>query len=625
MKKIFRNIFIFLIVLTGNASAQNATFPFLKPGNEWIYEGDNGSGKFDISYKILSQNKNGYYQIQTKFFNNSIVSANTYWYADAKSFSFFTAWPQSSLKLTILSPNCKPGDSWEVFIPQSLDKDDDELSGFRVTKVISIDETVMVPGGTFENCIRIKETFSSEPRYFMDYFFHKHRGLIKMEGTGYMTVNEEGRKFFPIKYELKGKDTPEEKPMITLAGCVNMVVGESSLLPVSFKPAGGTIRYWTEGKGITVSDGGNGANVKATEPGKAIVWAEYTTPKGVKIKKSKTVYSLKVNSINSGNPLQLGLYDVKGNPTNGLKAVPVSIEPAGEVTQLSFKPADAAIISAAPSGNNQLKVQGIKTGKTTVQAYSDCGTQTGPFLNVEVVNCDDEVVKELKKQEKELKEKLDANVKEVSDLLNSKEFKDIEDKGVKAIEDVRDGLIDLAIAFTAAGPAKTVLSQLSDYRTLYDNYQSGQVLMTSLQVMIMSMKDGIYKDLAGVMKTTIETSKAATDLSKYVTDLDNIEARLNILKLEYEKIQFNYLAVTRVLYKVCRRDGEPPAPEEEPKRPTTKPNKPKPKKPLTASGEPDSKADEKTDESKEPPVNPPNEPPNPPETEPGKKQTESIL
>jgi len=90
MKKIFRNIFIFLILITGNASAQNTAFPFLKPGNEWIYEGDFGSGKFLLSYKILSQKKDGYYQIQTKLIDNNIVSNDMYWHVDAKSFSFFT-------------------------------------------------------------------------------------------------------------------------------------------------------------------------------------------------------------------------------------------------------------------------------------------------------------------------------------------------------------------------------------------------------------------------------------------------------------------------------------------------------------------------------------------------------
>ncbi len=201
MKLKFYSVFLYvnLYLMAGSAIAQNASFPFLKPGNQWVYVMDNGNGPVDISYKILSQNKNGYYQIQTKFLNNYIVFNDMFWHGDAKSFSFYTGWPHSALKLTLITPDCKPGDTWEVFIPQSLDKDDDELSGLRAVKVISINETISVPGGTFENCIRVKETFSSEPRYFMDYLIDRNRGIVKMEGTGYMTVDEEERKIFPIK------------------------------------------------------------------------------------------------------------------------------------------------------------------------------------------------------------------------------------------------------------------------------------------------------------------------------------------------------------------------------------------------------------------------------------------
>ena len=127
----------------------------------------------------------------------------------------------------------------------------------------------------------------------------------------------------------------EEKPSLLLAGCESLIVGETGSLTATAKPSSGTYRYWSEGNEVSISGSDAQAKITANAPGKTKVWVEYTTPKGEQIKESKTIYAIKLNSINDGNPLQIGLYDVKGKPTKGIKPVPVAVEPAsGEYTKI---------------------------------------------------------------------------------------------------------------------------------------------------------------------------------------------------------------------------------------------------------------------------------------------------
>ncbi len=131
-----------------------------------------------------------------------------------------------------------------------------------------------------------------------------------------------------------------------------MVVGETTILPVTYKPIGGKIKYWAEDKGISVSDNGGGAKVTGTTPGEGPVWAEYTTNDGEKVKKSKVMTSLKLNSINQGDPLKIGLYDAKGRRLKTMRTVPVSMEPADKSYELLYNVADESIVNATPTGNH---------------------------------------------------------------------------------------------------------------------------------------------------------------------------------------------------------------------------------------------------------------------------------
>ncbi|MEO6683853.1 MAG: hypothetical protein ABIN48_13605 [Ginsengibacter sp.] len=591
-------------VSTAEVCAQN-NFPFLKPGNQWVYVYDAGNGPVEFSYKIISIEKNGYVKVAIKIDNDFVT--NSYWHADSNSFSWHTDWPLSKTKLTLYTNNCKPGDSWTIFSPQNEIENPDGLWGNQTIQVIAINEKVNTPVGTFENCVRVKETFSSDPKYFSEYFIDLQYGLVKIEGIGrifYGEGEEKKKIYYPIKYELKGKEEKEEKPSILIAGCESITVGESSILNVSYTPAGGKMRYWAEGIGVTVSDAGNGAKIQGTAAGKAIIWAEYTTAKGEKIKKSHTVHSLKVNSLNDNKPLQIGLYNAKGKPTDGIKTIAVSVQPASGIDHVKFKPKNTALLSTVKSGA-QLKVQGVQLGKTTVQAYSDCDTQIGPPLDVEIVNCDDKVIDELRSLEKQLKSRLESNLKQVADLLGNKDFIDADEKGVKAIKDIQIGLEDIAITLVTNGVITNVLKKLSDYRSLKNDIISGSERYISWQLFIMSMPEGVSRTVQTLVKTMEQTMTAAHDLGGYLGTLDGVIDRLHELEIQYEKTAWDLQLVQRVLYKVCKRDSGPPEPNDlepgEIKEPPAKqpPIKQKPKETkITASGGHDEKPNVTKEEKK---------------------------
>ena len=396
-----------------------------------------------------------------------------------------------------------------------------------------------------------------------------------------------------VVYGINQKPNDEDIDL-QLNGCGSLVVGETTILPVTYKPIGGKIKYWAEGKGISVSDNGGGAKVTGTTPGEGTVWAEYTTNDGEKVKKSKVMTSLKLNSINQGDPLKIGLYDAKGRRLKTMRTVPVSMEPADKSYELLYNVADESIVNATPTGNSLLAVHGLVKGKTTIQASSNCGTNTGPAFNVEVLNCDDDVMKELKRQESQLKARLSSNMYQQNELLSNDDFIESDTKGIKAIEDVASGLKDVAVMCSkpkgmGENMFKEALKLQSDYKSLKGNVNDQNNALIAWQVANMVAPDSKVKEVSSALKTFTELATATANLGAYLGTAFGGATQLAELTEQYDKTQKEMDEVKRIMYEVCGRDevnsqkepdddkGDKQAKEESEKQPKndTKKNDPK--------------------------------------------------
>lgn len=386
----------------------------------------------------------------------------------------------------------------------------------------------------------------------------------------------------------------EEKPSLQFTGCESLVVGETATLSAEGKPSAGTYRYWSDDNAVSISGSGSEAKITGISPGETTVWVEYTSPKGEKVKKSKTIHSLQVNSINNGKLLQLGLHDAKGRPINALKTVPVSVEPEGKVTLLTFKPADNTLLSAAPTGQSQLKVQGLKKGKSTVQAYSESGTQTGPFLEVEVVDCDDEVVEELRRELKMLRSRLEGNVKQVMEILGDEEFSRSADQIKKSTFMFFRKMAELVIATAGMSNATKGVDAAGKFVDIYNISESvvdGKLDEAGLSAIVLAVgvKDALIGTLAGSVLTAREASLASQQFGRDLGNLFGASERLEELEEQYNKTYKEYEAVQKTLYEVCSREAEQAIKEPEvkgaPEQAASKLQKTSETK-VTASGKP---------------------------------------
>jgi hypothetical protein len=384
---------------------------------------------------------------------------------------------------------------------------------------------------------------------------------------------------------------PEDEDIeLQLNGCGSLVVGETTILPVNYKPTGGKIKYWAEGKGISVSNEGGGAKVTGTAPGEGTVWAEYTTNDGEKVKKSKVMTSLKLNSINQGEPLKIGLYDAKGRRLKSMRTVPVRMEPADKSYELLYNVADESIVNASPTGNSLLAVHGLVKGKTTIQATSNCGTNTGPAFNVEVLNCDDDVMKELKSQARMLDSRKKSNLYQQNELLTNNDFMEADKNGAKAIQDVANGLEDVAIKFATANGAnetlfKGALKIKSDVLSLQGNVADQNYALIAWQVANMVPSKSKASEVSSAVKTVLELHNAVSNLGAYLGTAFGAASQLAELAEQYDKTQKELFEVQRIMYEVCGKDevnpkGDPDdnEGEEQAKEDSEKPPKNDPKK-----------------------------------------------
>ena len=170
-------------------TVNNKAFPFIKVGNEWVYEYSDNNKDTTYTYKVnILSEKDGYFTVQQG-------NSNSYWYVINNYWKENSDIPANPIKEgnIFLYGNSYVGQKWSSECKTVTILVDDEVKTVKInwkSKVLSITDTVTVPAGTFIDCIKIYTypVFSdSTINVASDNFhwYHKDVGLVMydwMEG-----------------------------------------------------------------------------------------------------------------------------------------------------------------------------------------------------------------------------------------------------------------------------------------------------------------------------------------------------------------------------------------------------------------------------------------------------------
>lgn len=193
MKKsmLFSLLLIGLIVIAASCKKDNpepdpttpdtpytsSVFKFFKTNATWTYDTYDSDGPTVLTevFNIASINASGYGTVTWTI--QGMTCPTMEWYADNAKFSKLCSQVQGKM-LTYCTAAPAVGDSWSETW--------DNGSGGTITdscRIVSVNETVVVPAGTFTNCIKIIEKTSDDLIYYKYYWLSLDYGIIKTEGT----------------------------------------------------------------------------------------------------------------------------------------------------------------------------------------------------------------------------------------------------------------------------------------------------------------------------------------------------------------------------------------------------------------------------------------------------------
>lgn len=329
-------------------------------------------------------------------------------------------------------------------------------------------------------------------------------------------------------------DVPDlVKPEVTLNGCSELGAGEQKDIMASGKPEGGKFRFWVEpGNLFNVQhDGESSAILTGATPGKGTLYVEYTASDGQTAQATQPAAYLKVDSYNGGEELpQIALYNIEGKKTNGVLTVPVGMEPAASADLLRFEVASPDILSATGVADN-VHLQGIRTGKTSVQAKTSCGKPVGPSVEAEVVYCDDETKAKLAEEARIASEIIKEQLKQLEDIINSEEYKKASGRILESTANLAlktSGLIfGMAAGVPGADKAVDATGKVfGSGSALLDLFRSGNLDEARMN----TVKLGIElfdAAILGVISGAEETYQAAKDFGEDLGVLEGATLRIS--------------------------------------------------------------------------------------------------
>lgn len=389
-----------------------------------------------------------------------------------------------------------------------------------------------------------------------------------------------------VKLTIKMEVPLNNNPEVTIDGCSELGIGEQGQVTAHGKPEGGTYRFRVEPSGIlSVSSGGASATLTGSSPGRGNLYVEYTTPEGKAAEASKTAACVKLNSYNGGAPVpQIALYDIDGKKINAIKEIPVSVDPSDAGELLSYIPADPAILTALNLGEN-IDLQGIRQGKTTLQAQTSCGGKTGPAVEVEVVNCDDETKAKLEEMMKIAEEGRKEAYEEIARILDSEEFNEAADNIEKStIELAEKTALTIAASGKNEGGVESAVKIAEAFATIKDlvtSHTSEDLNFNELTGMMKATGSHLFKAVAG----NLEIIKASSEFGKQLGTLIGTDIELQNAMRVADEANRRVQDIVK-LQNLCRGSSEKPGSQKEP-----------PAKSQTDSGKADKTTGKNQDES----------------------------
>lgn len=381
-----------------------------------------------------------------------------------------------------------------------------------------------------------------------------------------------------VKMEVPLNDSPE----VTLEGCSEMGVGEQGQVTAHGKPEGGTYRYWVEPSGIlSVSSGGASATLKGSSSGRGTLYVEYTTPEGRTAQATKTAACVRLESYNGGEAIpQIALYDIEGKRLSGIKEVPVTVDPSDASHLLTYVAADPGVLTALNVGEN-VDLQGVREGKTTLQAKTSCGGKTGPAVMVEVVNCDDETKARLEEMMRIAKEGQKEAYEEIERILDSEEFKEAADNIKKStIELAEKTALTIVSSGENEGAVETAVQIAEAGATIKDlvmSHTSEDLNFNELTAMMKVTGNNLLKAIAGNM----ELIKASKEFGKQLGTLIGTDIEMQNAISVADQANKRVLEVDR-LQRICKSSTEKSTDQKEQ---STKPASDKTTPPKTDQGQ----------------------------------------
>ncbi len=408
-----------------------------------------------------------------------------------------------------------------------------------------------------------------------------------------------------------------DKPEVTLYGCSELGIGEQGEVMASGKPEGGKFRFWVEpGNMLKVQpDGESSAILTGSTPGRGILYVEYTTPEGKTNQASQQAYCIKIENYNGGQAIpQIPLFDIDGKKLSGVLKVPVSAQPADIEELVDFVTADKSIVSAVGLPD-AVELTGYRTGKTTLQAKTNCGDATGPTVEVEVVNCDRQTIEALERMKKAAIENMQTAADALQKTHGSEEFQ----KAMKDIPGAAQKLVaKAALTIITSGKAPTAA-----IKTAGELAEAGAAISelvgsaTGSELGGNAFKNAVGQlggELVNTLVGVVEVGEAGLEFGEKLGQILGHENKMKGALENFEQADKNFKEVER-LQRICKGNTEEPKKQEPPKTD----NPPKPDEPTPTPKDPTPTTKPKPKEDNPPAQEPtPDEPgqPEPPDNPP---------
>ncbi|NEW81947.1 MAG: hypothetical protein GZ094_06245 [Mariniphaga sp.] len=436
-----------------------------------------------------------------------------------------------------------------------------------------------------------------------------------LDPKGVLSLNLSGREFRKRTdtkeiYEsttsilLSLSPAPFSKVEVSLAGCSELVVGEQAVVTAKATDEGGSFRFWVEPEGMfTINTTGASAKLLGSSPGRGTLYVEYTSAKGKTTQTSQVAACIKIESYNGGQAIpQIAFYDIDGKKKSGIITVPLTAQPANAAELVTFEPANPGVLTAVGVGS-EVTLQGIITGKTTLQATTKCGANTGPAVEVEVVNCDEETIAALQRMRQTAMKHLQEANDELKRIAGSEKFEKAKEEIVGSLGEM---IAKSALTIVTSGKAPTqAIQTASDIAEagaavsgMMDSGSQKEFYENAIKASVGKLSGAAASALMGI----IDVQKAA---QKFGDNWSNLRDYQNLVKdalATFEKADKDLQKYIR-LQEICK--GEKPVP---PKKdvPKTEP-KPEPIKPKTLT-KPTPKTEVPTVEQSQTNVSTPSEP-----------------